>query len=53
MHDYKCEKCNRRVAVVDGKIVRSCGHEDAKVVSDMSATVVSESTLTEKHKRAS
>ena len=46
MDTYLCEKCKSRVASVDGKLIRKCGHVDAKVVADMAAVVTSGGEMT-------
>ena len=48
MYPYQCDVCGRRVAVVDGQIIRGCKHSDGKVVAGLSAVCVSESTLVER-----
>lgn len=42
---YKCAECGERVVVTDGKIERSCKHENVAVLADISATATGESRV--------
>jgi hypothetical protein len=33
-----CKECQKECQVVDGKILRDCGHDDAPVIGMLSAT---------------
>jgi hypothetical protein len=34
---YHCAECSALVVVVDGQIIRVCGHDEAAVIADASA----------------
>lgn len=42
---YRCAACQKRVAVVDGQIIRACPHSEAGVTADLTATVYAQGGL--------
>jgi hypothetical protein len=39
MTEYKCKECSGPAEMVDGKINRDCGHNEAGITADISATL--------------
>lgn len=42
---YRCAECKKLVVVSAGKVLRSCGHEEAGISAELTATVYSQSSL--------
>lgn len=42
---YLCAECNEPVFVIEGKIYKPCGHEEAAVLANMEAAVLGQGAM--------